>query len=287
VRTWLANPWGKPRFLVGITWLYVAWSLVPVLIAVAFSFNDGRSRTAWQGFSLRWLYSDPNGSVWHDEQLRATMWHSLELASLSMLVTTPLGVALALGLQRWRTRTGGAANVLMLIPLVTPELVMGASMFLLFTQIFDFVGLGTTAQVIGQVTFSLSFVVVIVRGRLSSIGPEYEEAAADLGAPPFDVLRRVLLPLLAPAIVAGFLVSFALSIDDFVVTGYLSRDAGTETVPIRLYSAARSAPTPAINALATVMLALTLLALAIAYLVYRRLGRGAGGGAIESIGRIT
>jgi spermidine/putrescine transport system permease protein len=286
VRVWLANPWGKPRFLALFTWLYVVWSIVPVLIAVAFSFNDGRSRTAWQGFSLRWYYHDPLGSVWQDDTLRQAMYHSLELAFFAMLIATPLGVALALGLQRWQSRSGTAANGLMLIPLVTPELVMGASMFILFTQLFGFIGLGTPAQIIGQVTFSISYVVVIVRGRLASIGPEYEEAAADLGAPPADVLRRVLLPLLSPAIISSLLIVFALSIDDFVVTSYLAKGSDTETVPIKLYSAARGAPTPALNALATIMVVVTMLCLVLAYVVYKRLARGTDGSALESVGGI-
>ncbi len=284
MRAWIVNPWGKPRFLALFTWLYVVWSIVPVVIAVAFSFNDGRSRTAWQGFSLRWYYHDPLGSVWQDDTLRQAMYHSLELAFFAMLIATPLGVALALGLQRWQSRSGSAANALMLIPLITPELVMGASMFILFTQVFGFIGLGTPAQVIGQVTFAISYVVVIVRGRLASIGPEYEEAAADLGAPPSDVLRRVLLPLLSPAIVSSLLIVFALSIDDFVVTSYLAKGSDTETVPIKLYSAARGAPTPALNALASIMVVVTLVSLALAYFVYKRFARGTGGSALESVG---
>jgi spermidine/putrescine transport system permease protein len=174
----------------------------------------------------------------------------------------------------------------MLIPLVTPELVMGASMFILFTQLFGFIGLGTPAQIIGQVTFSISYVVVIVRGRLASIGPEYEEAAADLGAPPASVLGRVLLPLLSPAIISSLLIVFALSIDDFVVTSYLAKGADTETVPIKLYSAARGAPTPALNALATIMVVVTVLCLVLAYVLYKRLARGTDGSALESVGGI-
>ena len=119
---------------------------------------------------------------------------------------------------------------------------------------FSGIGLGTDAQAIGQVTFTLSYVVVIVRGRLVSIGPEFEEAAADLGAPRRDQFFRVLLPLLAPAIVASAAVAFATSIDDFVVTQYLSSDASTTTVSMLLYSSARGAPTPALNAIATVNL---------------------------------
>ena len=106
----------------------------------------------------------------------------------------------------------------MLLPLVTPELVFAVGMFLLFTTAFGFIGLGTTAQAIGQVTFTLSWVVLIVRGRLVTIGGDIEEAAADLGAPPVSVVRRVLLPLLVPAMAASLLVAFALSIDDFVVS---------------------------------------------------------------------
>ena len=284
MKAWLTNPWGKPRFLVLFTWLFIVWSIVPIVIAIAFSFNDGRSRTAWQGFSLRWFYDDPLGSVWQDDALRNAMYHSIELAIFAMLIATPLGVALAIGLQRWRSRTGTAMNGLMLVPLVTPELVMGASMFILFTQLFGFIGLGTTAQVIGQVTFAISYVVVIVRGRLASIGPEFEEAAADLGAPPREVMRLVLLPLLAPAILSGLLIVFALSIDDFVVTSYLAKGADTETVPIKLYSAARGAPTPALNALASIMVVVTLTALGLAYLVWKRLSRGTEGSALDSIG---
>ena len=213
-------------------------------------------------------------SVVHDPTLLSALRQSLLLAALAMLIAVPLGTALALGLQRWRGPASGPVNVLMLLPLVTPELVFAVGMFLLFTTAFSFVGLGTPAQVIGHVTFSVSFVVLIVRGRLATIGPDVEEAAADLGAPPRDQLFRVLLPLLAPAIVASAAVVFAVSIDDFVVTQYLSSDASTTTVSMLLYSNARGAPTPALNALATVGLVITLTTLAAAFLVYRRFAGG-------------
>ena len=271
------------RPLAVITWLYVAWSLLPVLLAIRFAFNSGRSRTSLQGLSLRWFWSDPTLSVRHDPTLWSALTHSLVLAALAMLIATPLGTALALGLQRWRGPGSGTANVFMLLPLVTPELVFAVGMFLLFTSAFAFVGLGTPAQVIGHVTFSLSWVVLIVRGRLVTIGRDVEEAAADLGAPPHEVLRRVLLPLLMPAVAAGFLVVFALSIDDFVVAQYLSSGSDTTTVPMRIYSQARNAPTPALNALATVMLAVTLLALVAAWLVFRRFSRRGGGSALEQL----
>jgi spermidine/putrescine transport system permease protein len=222
-------------------------------------------------------------SVRHDPTLWTALQHSLVLAGFAMLIATPLGTALALGLQRWRGHGSGAANVLMLLPLVTPELVFAVGMFLLFTSAFSFIGLGTPAQVIGHVTFALSWVVLIVRGRLVTIGPDVEEAAADLGAPPREVLRRVLIPLLMPAIAAGFLVVFALSIDDFVVAQYLAAGSDTTTVPMKIYSQARNAPTPALNALATIMLFVTLAALLLAWLLFRSLSRRGGGSALENL----
>jgi len=270
---WLRNPWARPRWLAVVAVLYIAWSIVPVGIAVLFAFNNGRSRTTWQGFSTRW-FTGATGSVFHDPALQSAFKHTLFLGLLCVAVATPLGVALALGLQRWRGPGSGVVNTMMLLPLVTPEIVMGVALLLLFLKIFPGLGLGTTAQAIGQVTFTLSYVVVIVRGRLVSVGREYEEAAADLGAPPHDQLLRVLLPLLAPAIIASAAVVFALSIDDFVVTQYLSSDASTTTVPMLLYASARGAPTPALNAIATVMLVVTLLTLAFAFFVYRRFAGG-------------
>jgi spermidine/putrescine transport system permease protein len=270
---WLRNPWGRPRFLAAATVLYLVWSIVPVAIAILFGFNAGRSRTTWQGFSFKW-FTGSTGSVLHDPVLQGALEHTLELAGICVFVATPLGVALALGLQRWRGFGSGTVNTVMLLPLVTPEIVMGVALLLLFLKVFPGLGLGTTAQAIGQVTFTLSYVVVIVRGRLVSIGREYEEAAADLGAPAHDQLLRVLLPLLAPAILASAAVVFALSIDDFVVTQYLSSDASTTTVSMLLYSEARGAPTPALNALATVALLITLLTLVLAFVVYRRFASG-------------
>jgi spermidine/putrescine transport system permease protein len=276
---WLSNPWGKPRFLPIITGLYVLWSIIPVVIAILFAFNDGRSRTTWQGFSTRWFTGDA-GSVFSDPGLQSALEHTLILAVICVVISVPLGVALALGLQRWRGRGSGTVNSLMLLPLVTPEIVMGVALLLLFLQIFGFIGLGTWAQAIGQVTFAISYVVVIVRGRLVSVGRDFEEAAADLGAPFRDRLFRVLLPLLAPAILASAGVVFALSMDDFVITQYLAAGPDTNTVSMLLYATSRAAPTPALNALATISLAITLVTLLIAYLVYRKF---AGAGAASAV----
>jgi spermidine/putrescine transport system permease protein len=285
VRDWFANPWGRPRALGAVTWLYMVWSIVPVVIAILFSFNNGRSRSVWQGFSIRWYWGDPNLSVLHDPAMRSALEQSLRLAALDMLIAVPIGLGLALGLTRWRGYGARPVNYLMLFPLVTPEIVMAVSLLLVFVLLYG-ISLGTEAQTLGQVTFSISYVVIIVRGRLLSIGPEYEEAARDLGASQLGALRLVLLPLLYPAIFASFVVVFALSIDDFVVTDYLSSDASTQTVPIKIYSSVRGTATPALNALATVMVIATLLSVALAYVVYRWSARSQAtktGGAINEI----
>jgi spermidine/putrescine transport system permease protein len=275
----------RPILLATLTWMYVVWSLAPVLVAIQFSFNDGRSRSAWQGFSWRWYWGDP-GSVVADPSLRLALSNTVQLALLTTLIATPLGVALALGLARWRGRTSRAANGLTLLPLATPEIVMGSALFLVFTNLYTFVPLGRTAQVLGHVTFSVSYVVVIVRARLQSIGPEYEAAARDLGASPVQALRTVLIPLLAPAVLAGALIVFASSMDDFVISAFLSPDASSVTVPIKLYSAVRSAPTPALNALATLLLLASALALILAWLVLRRRRAGARGTALDEMASI-
>lgn len=278
LRSILANPWGQPRALRGMTVLYVVWTLVPVAFAIALSFNDGRSRSLWQGFSTRWWWGDPNLSILHDPTYQDALRHTVFLAGFDVAIATPLGLLLALGLSRWRGASAIGASALTLVPLITPELVLAVSLFLVVTQLgvapFGLVHLGTIGQVVGQITFSLSYVVVIVRGRLATMDKAYEEAAEDLGARHFDVLRLVTLPLLMPAIVASALIVFALSVDDFVITQYLSSNAGTTTIPMLIYADARGgAATPALNAIATVLLLMTLFAVVGAYLLYRALSR--------------
>jgi spermidine/putrescine transport system permease protein len=288
LKSWWQNPWGRPRFLSLFVWIYIAWSLIPVLIAVQFGFNDGRSRTAWQGFSTRWFVGDPDLSVWHDATLRDALFQSLRLAGLTMLVATPLGVALAIGLARWRGTGAKPASFLMLFPLVTPEIVMGVSFFLVFAYMFDFVAFGTQAQLLGHVTFTISYVVIVVRGRLFSIGREYEEAAMDLGASQWNALRYVLFPILRPAILASLMIAFAISIDDFVISAFLQGEQSSATIPVLLYSAARLAPTPALNALASILLFASLLAITVAIWIMRffRKKEGTSGTSIEDFARL-
>jgi len=274
VRPW-RNPWRRPYVLASVTWLYILWSLLPILIAVQFSFNDGRSRSSWQGFSTQW-YCCAEGSVGEDPSLLLALQNSLILAAATVLVATPLGVMLAMGLTRWRSRSSSVANGIALVPLVTPEIVIGSALYLVMVNLYEFVPLGRPAMLLGHVTFSVSYVLVIVRSRLLAIGRDYEEASMDLGASPMQAIRTVLIPLLLPSIFASAMIVFATSLDDFVVSQFLFGNASNVTVPIKLYNAVRSAPTPALNALATLLLVASFLALILAYVGLRARRRGTG-----------
>lgn len=246
-----------------LIWGYITWSLVPVIIAVIYSFNDGRSRTVWKGFSFRWWFGDAYASVFHDDSMRNAIVNSLVLAVTTMLIVTPLGLALAIGAHRMRGRSASAVRGMTSIPLITPEIVVGAALLLTFTRLFSGIPLGYPAQLLGNVTFSISAVVVIVRARLVSIGSSFEEAARDLGASRLQALRYVLMPMLWPSVMASFAVVFATVIDDFVITSFLSAGVGSETVPLRIYSSIRGGATPALNALATLLVLITFAALTI------------------------
>jgi spermidine/putrescine transport system permease protein len=279
LKRWLANPWRTPRFLAMYSWLFLAWAIVPVVIVIAFSFNAGRSRSSWQGFSLRWYIHDPDLSVLRDPLLSSAVLQSLKLAALTMLIATPIGVAMSLGLARWRGRVSSGVNFLMLLPLVTPEIVLASGLLIVFSHIYT-VGdtrlFGTPAQLMGHVTWSIPYVVVVMRGRLFGVGIEHEEAAMDLGASPMQALRRVLLPLLAPAIFAAFMIVFALSVDDFVTSQFLFGDQSTITIPMLIYGTGRTGTNPSLNAVGTIMLMMSLTAVTIAAVVMRTIARRRG-----------
>jgi spermidine/putrescine transport system permease protein len=277
VRSWWRDPWRKPRVLLLFTVLYLAWSLLPVLVAALFSFNAGRSRVTWQGFSMRWYYGDPLRSVWHDASLHTALTHTLWLGVVATALVVPLGVAMALGLDRWRGRIPAGANLAVLVSFVLPEILVAVSLLFVATVLTTPLDLGTTGQVIGLVTFQLSYPVVIVRARLLTIGTDYEEAAVDLGASPLGAVRRVLMRMLLPAIFASAVLVFADVIDDFIIVRYLSGDASTEPVSVKVYNTARAAPTPALNALTTLLLVASLLAVVLGFLAYRWFTRGEKG----------
>lgn len=277
------------RLLPTIIWGYVIWSLVPVIIAVAYSFNDGRSRTVWQGFSLRWWIGDPNASVLHDASMRNAIFNSLILAFTTVVIVVPIGISLAVGAHRLRGRSATAVQGLTSVPLITPEIVVGAALLLTFTRLFTGIPLGFPAQLLGNVTFSISAVVVIVRARLVSIGSGFEEAARDLGATRFQALRYVLMPMLWPSVMASLVVVFATVIDDFVITSFLSSGVDSETVPLRIYSSVKGGATPALNALATllVLTSFTVLICGLFGLSFWRKRHGDNGGLRAALADVT
>ena len=285
-RRWWRDPWRKPTILATITWGYLIWSLVPLTIAIAISFNGSRSNSVLHGFSLQWWWSDPDDSLWHDPELHAALFQSLRLGILTVLIAVPLGVSFALGIDRWHKRPATAATFLMLLSFVMPEIILGISLFLVFQHLLTFVELGTTAQILGLVTYQVSYPVIIVRARLLTIGREYEEAASDLGAPPRQAIRRVLLPLLYPAIFASAALVFADTIDDFVTVKYLSGPATSEPLSVKIYNFSRAEPTPAVNAAATFLLVTTTLAIVIGYLAYRRATRGQRTGGVSEFANV-
>jgi spermidine/putrescine transport system permease protein len=288
--SWARDPWRKPRVLQAVTWGYIAWSLLPVAIAILISFNSGRSNGSIQGFSLQWWngapQGDPQGSLFTSPDLHAAIIQTLKLSIVSMIIAVPLGVSFAIGLDRWRGRPAATANFVMLVSFVVPEIIIGVAMFLFFTYLLNqslhlTIRLGTTAQIIGLVAYQISYPVIIVRARLLSIGKEFEEAAMDLGAPPRQAIRRVLLPLLYPAIFASFALVFADVVDDFVTVRYLSGQSNTETLSVKIYSAVRGVAPPVYNAAATFLLGSTAIAIMLGYLLYRRFGRGQRASATE------
>ena len=285
-RRWWRDPWHKPRILAAITWAYLIWSLIPLTIAIAISFNGGRSNSVLHGFSLQWWWSDPDDSLWNNPELHAALFQSLRLGILTVLISVPLGVAFALGIDRWHGRPATGTTFLMLMSFVMPEIVLGISLFLVFQHLLTFVELGTTAQILGLVTYQISYPFIIVRARLLTIGREYEEAASDLGAQPRQAIRRVLLPLLYPAIFASAALVFADTIDDFVTVKYLSGPATSEPLSVKIYNFTRAEPTPAVNAAATSLLITTTLAIVIGYLAYRRVTKGQRTGGVSEFANV-
>jgi spermidine/putrescine transport system permease protein len=274
LRDFFTNPWGKARFLWVVGIGYVLWTLLPVVNAVLMSFNSTKSISVWAGFSWRWWFTDPNESILHDPNLRHALYQSVMLAGLTTLIAVPIGVAFALATDRWRSRPASAANTLMMVSFITPELILAVGLFLLFVNALKVIGLGTTAQLLGLILIAIAYPVVIVRARLLSMGPEYEQAAADLGAPPLTVLRRITLPLLRPAIFAGAAIVFAFTLDDFVIVNQLALDQPNTTVSMYIYGAARTSPTPAANAIGSLALFASMIIITFAFLAYRRSTRG-------------
>jgi spermidine/putrescine transport system permease protein len=225
--------------------------LFPIAIVILFSFNDtkGKFNFTWEGFTLK-HWGDP----FKITELTDALQTSIEIAVIATIGATVLGTLMALALVRYEFRGRGPTNFLIFLPMATPEIVLGASLLSLF--IFAGVDLGFNTILIAHVMFAISFVVVVVRSRLIGFDPHLEEAAQDLGANELTTFFRVTLPLIAPGILAGALLAFALSIDDFVITNFNS--GATVTFPLWIWGAARVSVPPQVNVMATMIFLVTL-----------------------------
>jgi len=241
-----------------LTYLFL---YAPILVLVAFSFNESRLTAEWKGFTLEWY-----GRLLTSPQIRISLRNSLLVAGVTTVIATAIGTAAALALGRGTLRRAGSLMALIALPIVVPEIVLASSLLLFFAALG--LRLGFLTVILAHVAFCVSYVVVVVRARLSGLDPSLEEAAADLGAGPWRTFFKVTLPGLAPGILSAALLVFALSIDDYVVTSFVA-GVGSTTLPIQIYSMVRSGITPEINAVSTLLLVATALLLLAAHQLER------------------
>ncbi len=243
--------------------LGLAFLYLPMVILVIYSFNGGKLVTVWAGFSTRWY-----GELFRDEAFLKAAWVTLKVAVISSTVATLLGTMAALVLVRAGRFLGRTLfSGMIYAPLVMPDVITGLALLLLFIAI----GLdrGVFTIILAHITFSMCFVSVVVASRLQSFDRSLEEAALDLGCTPFDAFRSVTLPIIAPAVVSGWLLAFTLSLDDLVIASFTSGPSST-TLPIKIFSAVRLGVNPEINALSTIMIAIVTAGVITASLLSKR-----------------
>ncbi|MBL8394760.1 MAG: ABC transporter permease [Candidatus Accumulibacter sp.] len=234
-----------------------AFLYVPLAVVVLFSFNDSLLNAEWIGFTTRWY-----ALLFDDEAMLGAAANSLLIALIASALATLLGTLAGIAMQRWPVGVLRCLPLLVLAPVAMPEILLGVSLLLFFRQVLDLT-LGLISILIAHVTFSIGFVAIIVRVRLAGLDESIFDAARDLGARPWQTFRHITLPLIRPAILAGFLMSFTLSIDDFVITFFVA-GVGVTTLPLQIYSMIKVAVTPEVNAVSTLLMALTLSLIALA-----------------------
>jgi putrescine transport system permease protein len=239
--------------------LGLAFLYLPIAVLVIYSFNASRLLAVWGGFSTRWYVE-----LFNDQAMRESAWVSLRIALLSATAATILGTLAAIALTRGRRFRGRVLFTgLVYAPLVMPEVITGLALLLLFVAVEVDRGFWTIA--IAHTTLTMCFVTVVVEARLAGFDVSLEEAAMDLGCPPWRTFLTVTLPLIAPAVAAGFMLAFTLSLDDLVIASFVT-GPGATTLPIRIYSEVRLGVKPEINAVCTILIALVALAIVMASL---------------------
>jgi spermidine/putrescine transport system permease protein len=266
------------RALAGNAWLVFVFLYLPILVLIIYSFNDNRRVGVWAGFSTRWY-----GELFTNVRVMDALWTSILVAVVSTAISTVLGTAAGLSLERFRYRSQRAFDGLLYLPVIIPDITMAVMLLLFFVQAFDFVLLVTGVQLsrgvgtitLAHVAFNISFVALVVRARLAGLDDALEEAAADLYATRWQAFRRVTLPLIAPGVGGGALLALTLSLDDVVITEFVS-GAGATTLPVYVFGSIRRGVTPLINAVSVLMLAGSILLVLMALVVLRRRDSAAG-----------
>jgi len=235
------------------TWLWLVAILgylflyAPLAIVVVYSFNDSRLNAQWVGFTLDWYRK-----LFHNEEMLGAAWNSLLIGVTASLISTLLGTMAGYAMYRFKLRL---LPFLVVAPIAIPEILTGVSLLIFFVAIN--LTLGLASIVLAHIAFCIGFVAIVVRARLAGMDESLVEAARDLGATPFQAFRLITLPLIMPGVIAGALMAFTLSIDDFVIT-YFTAGAGALTLPLEIYTMVKISVTPEVNAVSTLLMALTL-----------------------------
>lgn len=234
--------------ILGYLFLYA-----PLAIVVAYSFNDSRLNAQWVGFTLDWYRK-----LFHNEEMLGAAWNSLLIGVTASAVSTVLGTMAGYAMYRFRLRL---LPILVVAPIAIPEILTGVSLLIFFVAID--LTLGLVSIILAHIAFCVGFVAIVVRARLAGMDDSLVEAARDLGATPLQAFRLITLPLIMPGVIAGALMAFTLSIDDFVIT-YFTAGAGALTLPLEIYTMVKISVTPEVNAISTLLMLLTLALIVIA-----------------------
>jgi spermidine/putrescine transport system permease protein len=241
--------------------LAYAYIYFPILILIIFSFNTQKINVRWEGFTLQWYKV-----LFNDQNVILATRNTLIIAFTSTIISTVIGTLAALALQRYRFPGYGAAESLLYVPVIIPEVVMGISLLAFFASIGLTLGLGTIT--LSHIAFNIPFVTLVVRARLHGFDKSIEEAAMDLGANELTTFWRVTLPTIMPGVLSGALLAFTLSLDDYVIT-YFTAGPGSTTLPLRIFSMVRFAVTPEVNALSTLWVLTVFIVLLIGQIAQR------------------
>ncbi len=252
----------RSALLLAYSLAVLAFLYLPLLILSLYSFNESRINAVWTGFTLKWYVS-----LLNNDRVLEALTNSLIVASITTVVTTVMGTFGALALHRYQYKCKGLINSLLYLPILIPEIVMGLSLLVLFSQAG--VPLGKPTLIIAHITFCLSFVIITVGARLEGCRQDLEEAASDLYATPWQAFRYVTFPMILPGVVAGALMAFTLSIDDFVISFFVAGPDST-TLPLYIYAMVKRGISPQINALSTCLMLATISLVILSQLLQRR-----------------